>query len=91
MKKTLELSDFLDYRFPSRLTPSPDKKNVAFIVSQGSYQDNGYHADVYVFDRETRAVRQATRRGDIKSVVWADNETLLVGVGKHPYPARDGK
>ena len=36
MKKTLELSDFLDYRIPSRLTPSPDKKNLAFIVSQGS-------------------------------------------------------
>lgn len=37
MKKALGLADFLDYAFPSRLTPSPDTENVAFIVMIVSY------------------------------------------------------
>lgn len=48
MKKALGLADFLDYAFPSRLTPSPDTENVAFIVSKCDYKANRYHSDVYI-------------------------------------------
>lgn len=91
MKTTLELKDFLDYRFPSRLTPSPDRGKVAFIVSQSDYENNTYRADVHVFDRTTRETKQVTRRGDVSSVAWVDGETLLVGVRDHGHPVPQGQ
>ena len=91
MKKALGLADFLDYAFPSRLTPSPDTENVAFIVSKCDYKANRYHSDVYIFNRKTRTTLQITKRGDIRSVTWIDDETLLIGVAKSDDPAKVGK
>lgn len=91
MKKALGLADFLDYAFPSRLTPSPDTENVAFIVSKCDYKANRYHSDVYIFNRKTRTTLQITKRGDIRSVTWIDDETLLIGDAKSDDPAKVGK
>ena len=91
MKKTLELADFLDYTFPSRLTPSPNAGNVAFIVSKCDYAANRYCSDVYIFERKTRVTRQVTKRGDVRSVLWLDDETLLVGATKSDNRKKVGK
>ena len=91
MKKKLELSDFLNYRFLSRLTASPAGTRCAFIVSQCDYDQNTYLQDAYIFERRERKVRRLTNRGNVKFSAWLDENTLLVNTANLKYPSKNGK
>lgn len=75
--KKIEIDTFLQFQFVSNPTFSPDGKSVAFLVSTANKAQNTYLCDLYVYDLETKQVRQLTNGGDAKSYTWTKNNTLL--------------
>ena len=56
--KKIEINHFLDFKFPSAPTFSPDGKTIAFVVRQASLEKNAYPGDLWLLDVETKALRQ---------------------------------
>ncbi len=75
MKKQIELRDFLDFKFISNLSFSPDEENGAFVVSNCDEEKNSYQSYLYVSDGIN--YRQLTSYGKESLYIWDNNETIL--------------
>lgn len=76
MKKII-CKSFLDFRFISNPTFSPDGSHIAFVVTQADLKENGYKGDLYLYDLAAKKTIRLTTAGDAKSYAWTSNNTLL--------------
>lgn len=77
MKKKIEIQSFLDFKFVSHPTFSPDGKKVAYVVQQACLEENTYKGDLYLLDVDTKTSIQLTSHGDAKGYTWTPQGTLL--------------
>lgn len=75
--KSLETTDFLQYKFLSQLQLSPDEKYLAFVVAQCDEVHNGYRCVLYLLDPDTKSLRQLTQGGSERSFCFLDEDTIL--------------
>ena len=82
--KKIAVDSFLQFKFVSNPSFSPDGKYVAFIVSYANKASNDYKADIHLLETETGKVRQLTNGGDAKAYCWTDKGTLLFAAPRCP-------
>lgn len=75
--ENLKLIDFLDYNYLSSIEVSPDKKNTAFIVHRGDYDDNDYKSNIWVMNNETKKYFRLTGMNEERSFLWLDETKIL--------------
>lgn len=75
--ENLKLRDFLDYNYLSSIEVSPDKKNTAFIVHRGDYDDNDYKSNIWVMNNETKKYFRLTGTNEERSFLWLDETKIL--------------
>ncbi len=74
---TLKRNDFLEYRFLSGLEPSPSLRHAVFTVSQADYEENGYRHNLWLYDAQTKQIRQLTAMDKENNAFWLDGSTLV--------------
>ena len=72
--KTLQLNDFLQYRFLSSLKYAPGGKRAAFAVSVANEEENCYESVLWLYDG---GLRQLTGLGSERSFIWEDETHIL--------------
>ena len=78
MKKPVELTDLLRYRFLSAPRFSPRGDKIAFLVHKGNYDDNCYASDIWLCDIPSGEARPLTSSGKEKSFTWkGDGRSIL--------------
>lgn len=75
MKETLQLRDFLKYRFVSNVTYAPDGEHAAYVIATCDEKHNTYQRRLYVWDG--KAHKQLTNGGKESMYLWEDKDTLL--------------
>lgn len=75
MKETLQLRDFLKYRFVSNVTYAPDGEHAAYVIATCDEKHNTYQQRLYVWDG--KAHKQLTNGGKESMYLWEDKDTLL--------------
>ena len=76
-KKQIQIDSFLQFKFLSSPSFSPDGSLIAFVVMQADEKKNNYPGDLYLADADGSNVRQLTVGGDAKSYCWAGKDSLL--------------
>ena len=76
--ETVDLRDFLNYRYPSALELSPDGKRLVFAVKSVDPIADGYRWELWLC--ELNSGRCAPLRGGngLRRSVWMDNRHLLL-------------
>jgi len=73
----IKISDFLQYRFLSKLAFAPDGKHGAFVVCRAELEGNTYTGAIHLYDVATGEVKQLTGLGDGKSFFWLNDHELI--------------
>ena len=76
-KKQIQPDSFLQFKYVSSPSFSPDGKWIAFVVRRPDLDSNSYPGDLYLADGDGKNVRQLTVGGDAKGYCWSGNDTLL--------------
>lgn len=87
--KKIEIDTFLKFQFLSNPQFSPDGTKIAFTVSRPDLGSNGYLADLYLYDLETKSVSRITAGGDAKTWAWTPDNTLLFSAARTDAEKRD--
>lgn len=80
--EAMQLGDFTEYRFLSGVRLSPNGKYAAFCVQKSNEEKNGYLSDLWLTDLSSGDTRQYTGMGDVGSVQWLDDVTLLIKMNR---------
>ena len=80
--KKIEIDTFLKFQFLCNPQFSPDGTKIAFTVSVPDLGSNGYLADLYLYDLETKSVSRITAGGDAKTWAWTPDNTLLFSAAR---------
>lgn len=84
MKRPVELTDLLRYRFLSAPAFSPDGNAICFLVHQADYDNNSYTSNLWLYDLKNGHLRQLTTSGKEKFFAWKkDSRTLLFASGRN--------
>lgn len=75
--RNLEINDFINYNFLSKLKLSPDGRHAAFVVSRADLGENGYKCYIHILDTQTKELRQLTYAGDSPSFIWYSDTELI--------------
>ena len=87
--KKIEIDTFLKFQFLSNPQFSPDGTKIAFTVSVPDLGSNGYLADLYLYDLETKSVSRITAGSDAKTWAWTPDNTLLFSAARTDAEKRD--
>ncbi|MDX9916505.1 MAG: S9 family peptidase [Gudongella sp.] len=74
--KKVELMDFLNFKFLSGLTASPDGTRAAFVVHTADYDNNKYLSCLHML-QGSDAPSKLIEADDVKSFIWLDHDTIL--------------
>ena len=72
--ESIQLKDFLDYRYLSSLEYAPGGKSAAFVVSNCNGEENAYESRLWLYDG---SIRQLTGLGKERSFCWEDETHIL--------------
>ncbi len=72
--KSVEIRDFLNYKYLSNVKYAPDGKRAAFVVSNCDEEENCYESRLWLYDG---AFRQLTDLGKEARYFWEDENTIL--------------
>ena len=78
MKRPVELTDLLRYRFLSTPEISPDGKGICFLLHQADFQGNCYISNIWHYDLETDRLRQLTSSGKEKTFAWKNDGSGII-------------
>ncbi len=82
-KKTpVTREDLFQFRFVSEAALSPDGQWAAYVVNQADREENRYHSSIWTVNLSTKENRMLAARGEAKSPLWLDGETLLFASGR---------
>lgn len=76
----LKLDQFLEYRFLSNIRYSPDGKRAAFVVSECDAGENGYRANLYLYDE--RGIRRLSGMDKESAFFWEDDTHVLFAANR---------
>ncbi|MCI8625680.1 MAG: S9 family peptidase [Lachnospiraceae bacterium] len=86
MKQTEKMpvtrEDLFQFHFLSEASLSPDGQWVAYVVSEADKEENCYHSGIWAVNLHTKENKLLATRGEAKSPLWLDNETLLFVSGR---------
>ena len=77
MKKQIKADTFLEFRYVSAPSFSPDGKKVGFVVQQADLKENTYRGDIWMLDVATKKVSQLTSGGDGRGFEFTPSGTIL--------------
>ena len=84
MKRPVELTDLLRYRFLSAPEFSPEGNAICFFVHQADYDNNGYLSNLWLYDLVSDSLRQLTSSGREKAFAWMpDGRSVLFASGRN--------
>jgi len=72
----LSLNDFLNFKFLSNITMSPQGNTVGFVVNFPDFEDNDYKSNIYIYSKD-RGIVQLTSLEEERSFIWKDENTVL--------------
>ncbi len=72
--ESVQIKDFLQYRFLSNVRYAPDGKRAAFIVSRCNEEENSYESRLWLYDGE---LRQLTDLGKESRYFWENEHAIL--------------
>ena len=72
--ESIQIKDFLQYRFLSNVQYAPDGKKAAFVVSNCNEEENCYESRLWLYDGE---LRQLTDLGRENRFIWESNDAIL--------------
>lgn len=75
MKETIQLRDFLEYKFLSNLQASTNEENIAFVASVCNEEENTYDRCLQIYDG--KVCRTLTTYGKESMYLWEDDEHIL--------------
>lgn len=79
--KSIELKDFLHYKFLSNVQMSPERNACIFTVSTCNEEENTYDSNIYLFrDGKCYPLTQGKKDG---SAIFLDNSTVLFKSGRN--------
>ena len=78
--KTLQLKDFLEYKFLNNVKISPDGQSCVFGVSVCDEKINEYQNNLYLWYDGTCSV--LTSSGKDSGAIWLDNDTVMFRSGR---------
>ncbi len=76
----LKLDQFLEYKFLSNIRYSPDGKRAAFVVSRCDAEENGYCANLYLYDE--RGIRRLSGMDKESAFFWEDDMHVLFAANR---------
>ena len=77
MKKKIAADTFLQFKYVSNPTFSPDGTRVCYVLQQPDLKDNGYKGDLWLLDVANKTTRRLTSGGDATSYVFTPKGTIL--------------
>lgn len=84
MKRPVELTDLLRYRFLSAPEFSPEGNAICFFVHQADYDNNGYLSNLWLYDLVSDSLRQLTASGREKAFAWMPGgRSILFSSGRN--------
>lgn len=75
MKETLQLKDFLDFKYIGQPKYNDNGDTLAFVVANAIEDDNAYESFLYVYKNDT--IKKLTSTGKESFFYWKDNETII--------------
>ncbi len=75
--KKIDIESFLELKYLSNPSYSPDGKLIAFIVQEAEAEANKYLGNIWLMEAGTRHSRQLTTLGDAKKYFWTSKGTLI--------------
>lgn len=81
-KKPVTREDLFQFRFVSEVSLSPDKEWASYVVNQADKEENCYSSSVWAVNIKTKENKMLAVRGQAKSPVWLDEETILFASGR---------
>ena len=75
--KNIGIKDFMNYKYPTGITTSPDGKHGAFAVVTVNETDNCYDSNLWIMDTESGEYKKLTSGKNDRKFIWLDNETVL--------------
>ena len=82
--KQIEIRDFLQHRYVSAPTFSPDGRFAAFVVQTPDVEGNTYKGDLWLLEVAAKQTRRLTCGGDAKRYLWTKEGTLLFPAVRDP-------
>ena len=76
--ETVQLRDFLDYRYPSALELSPDGKRLVFTVKSVDAAADDYRWELWLCELDGRSCAPLKGGAGLRRSVWMDNDHLMV-------------
>ena len=80
--ESVQLRDFLQYRFLSDVQYAPDGKRAAFVVSNCNEEENCYESRLWLYDG---ALKKLTDIGKESQYIWEDADTILFSAVRSAY------
>lgn len=71
---SIQLKDFLQYKYLSALKYAPGGKTAAFVVSNCNEEENNYESRLWLYDG---SLRQLSDLGKERSFIWEDENHIL--------------
>lgn len=81
-KKPVVQEDLYEFQFLSELSLSGDGQWAAYTVYKADKEDNTYHSCLWAANIKTKENRMLAGRGQAKTPVWLDDDTLLFISGR---------
>lgn len=82
-KMPVTREDLFQFYFLSEASLSPDRKRAVYVVNQADKEENCYHSSIWTVDLDTKRNSLLAARGEAKSPMWLDSETILFASGRN--------
>ena len=73
----IAIESLFDINFLSDIKLSPDGKNAAFVVTNGSVKDNNYKSNIWIYEFSQNAMKRLTTMDSEKNITWLNNEAIM--------------
>ncbi len=75
--KNIGIKDFMNYKYPTGVTTSPDGKHAAFAVVTVNEAENKYDSCLWSMDMDSGEYRMLTSGKSERKFIWMNNEQIL--------------
>ncbi|HCA40138.1 MAG TPA: S9 family peptidase [Aminobacterium sp.] len=89
MKRNVEITDLLKYRFLSVPSFSPDGEHICFRVHQALREENCYSTNLWIYNLSRGDLRQLTTSGKEKIFAWKPDGRSLIFASERQEPEKN--